>query len=82
MPNSSCKTKVIAFRVPAEVYAIIERRIKGKRSHWKTISEYLRERVCYDLTRSHRSNTQRAGDNSTLPDALPDSQSQKPSRQP
>ncbi len=59
MPNISSKTKVIAFRLPVEIYDTIERRVKSKRSHWNTISEYLRERVCYDISRSHRPKAQR-----------------------
>ncbi len=58
MPNTSKRTQVAAFRLPVEIYAIIERRVKGKRSRWNTVSEYLRERVCYDISRSHRRKAQ------------------------
>lgn len=80
-PKVSHKTKVIAFRLPVEIYATIERRVKGKRSHWNTISEYLRERVCYDISRSHRPKAQRIVSRPKPSYALPDSQSRKPSPQ-
>lgn len=47
-------TTPVAFRIPNELLAVIERRIKGKRSHWKTVGEYLRDRIKYDLTRPHK----------------------------
>jgi len=47
-------TTPVVFRLPNEVLDIARRRIKGKRSHWATIGEYLRDMVIYDLTRSHK----------------------------
>ena len=53
MPNSSRLTKVIAMRLPVAVYAILERRVNGKRSKHKRISDYLKVRIIYDVLRSH-----------------------------
>lgn len=48
MPNVSSKTKVVAFRVFNDAYAIIERRAK---KHGILISEYLRNLVTNDAKR-------------------------------
>jgi hypothetical protein len=45
-------TKPVAFRLSNEVYAILERRVLKHPRHIR-ISDYLRERVIYDLTRGH-----------------------------
>ena len=55
-------TTPVAFRLPNEVLAIIERRIKGKRSRWKTVGEYLMDRTIYDLTRPHKKKSREKGD--------------------
>lgn len=56
-------TSPVVFRLPNGIIQIIQRRISGKRSHWKTVGEYLRDRVIYDLTRPHgRKKDQRAGE--------------------
>ncbi len=47
-------TTPVVFRLPNEVLSIVKKRIEGSRSHWKTVGEYLRDRVIYDLTRSHK----------------------------
>ena len=47
-------TTPVCFRLPNKVLDIVRRRIKGKRSRWKTIGEYLRDRNIYDLTRPHK----------------------------
>jgi len=50
---STISTPVV-FRLPNQVLEIVQRRIKGKRSHWNSVGEYLRDRVIYDLTRPHK----------------------------
>jgi hypothetical protein len=41
------------FRLPTEVYSIIERRLE-KHPRGLKMGEYLRERVTYDILRSHK----------------------------
>lgn len=52
MPNSNTKTIPVMFRIPIEVYKVIERRV-GKHPRHDKVSEYLRERAIYDITRKH-----------------------------
>lgn len=47
-------TTPVVFRLPNKVLDIARRRIKGKRSRWETVGEYLRDMIIYDLTRSHK----------------------------
>ncbi len=49
---STISTPVV-FRLPNHILEIAKRRIKGKRSHWNNIGEYLRDRLIYDLCRPH-----------------------------
>ena len=49
----SGKTKVVGFRLPMDVLAILERRVKGEKTHWGSVAEYLQERVIYDVRRKH-----------------------------
>jgi len=51
MPGESNKTRTITFRVPVEVYNILERRVSGKRSRHNTVNSYVRSRVIYDTLR-------------------------------
>ena len=53
MHGYSDKTVPVAFRLPAEVHTLIEKRIKGKRSRHQTVNQYIKDRVIYDLTRKH-----------------------------
>lgn len=53
MPGYSNKTAPVSFRIPIELHAIILRRIQGKRSHWATVNEYIKERVIKDTQRKH-----------------------------
>lgn len=50
MPNTSSKTKVVAYRVLVEVYDIIERRAKNQS---KSVGDYMKARAIYDVTRKH-----------------------------
>jgi len=54
MPGKSSKTSPVSFRLPNEVMAILERRVKGRRSKHKTVNSYLKARVIFDTTRSHK----------------------------
>ena len=47
-------TTPVVFRLPNNVLDIVKRRIKGNRSHWDTVGEYLRDLVIYNLTRPHK----------------------------
>lgn len=51
MPNTSSKTKPIAFRLPVEVIKILERRINRRPERWSKVSEYLKDRISYDALR-------------------------------
>ena len=46
----SATTKVVAFRLPNEVYFVLERRAKKQNI---TVSAYLKKRVKYDTMRKH-----------------------------
>ncbi len=48
MPNVSSKTKTIAFRLPNDVYNIVERRARKQKIK---VSEYLKRHITYDATR-------------------------------
>jgi len=50
---ASKKSQVITVRLPNEVVAKIDKRIKvtGK---YRTRSSYLRDRITYDITRKHK----------------------------
>ena len=50
MPNKSTRTKAVAFRLPNEIYAIVERRAKRKKLR---LGEYLRRKTVYEATRPH-----------------------------
>lgn len=50
MAGTSSKTRIVALRLPNDVIAIIERRLRNRSM---TISKYLRDRIIYDLTRKH-----------------------------
>lgn len=59
--NHSKLTVPVAFRVPTDVYKIVERRVRKKFPgvdlddkqirYW--INQYLKERLTYDLRRKH-----------------------------
>lgn len=54
MHGYSDKTVPVSFRLPAEVHALIEKRIGGKRSRHQTVNQYIKDRVIYDIKRSHK----------------------------
>jgi hypothetical protein len=49
--NPSTTTVSVAFRLDKDVYAILARRARQNKM---SPSQYLKERVSYDLTRKHR----------------------------
>jgi len=51
MAGISSKTRVIGLRLPNDLVEIALRRSQG---NYTTISDYLRQRLIYDLTRKHR----------------------------
>ena len=51
--GKSEKTIVVGFRLPRDVYAILDRRVKGRKGHWGSVAEYLQERIIYDIRREH-----------------------------
>ena len=53
MSGTSSKTSPVSFRLPKEVMAILERRVKGRRSKHKTVNSYVKARVIFDTIRSH-----------------------------
>ena len=54
MAGISRKTQVVSIRLPNEVCRLIEKRLARQGSCSKTISQYLRDRIIYDMTRIHR----------------------------
>lgn len=50
MPSK--KTKVIAIRLPNELVARIEKRVK--KGWHESVADYLRDRIIYDITRKHQ----------------------------
>jgi hypothetical protein len=53
MPGTSKISIRVCFRIPVEDFRELERRIAGRRSRWGSVGEYLKERVIYDIERSH-----------------------------
>lgn len=53
MSGKSKITIVVAIRLPNEVVLTLKRRIDGRRSRWDSVGEYLKERIIYDVKRSH-----------------------------
>jgi Zn/Cd-binding protein ZinT len=53
MAGKSKKTVVVGFRIPNDVHEVLQRRIKGKKSRWGSVAEYLQDRIIYDVTRQH-----------------------------
>lgn len=43
----------ISLRLPHDLMLTLRRRIDGRRSRWSSVGEYLKERLIYDLERSH-----------------------------
>ncbi len=54
MPSGkSSKTVVVGFRLPLDVYEVLQRRVNGRATHWGSVAEYLQERIIYDVRRVH-----------------------------
>lgn len=54
MYRKSKSSGVVTIRLPNPVLYTISRRINGKRSRWDSVGEYIKERLIYDIMRSHR----------------------------
>lgn len=52
MAGKSKRTKVVSLRLPNELMAKIEKRVKS--GEWDSVGHYLRERITYDILRQHR----------------------------
>lgn len=44
----------MSIRLPNEVVRTLERRIYGRLGHWESVGEYIKERIIYDVERSHK----------------------------
>ncbi len=54
MPQGkSSKTVVVGFRLPKDVFDVLQRRVNGRATHWGSVAEYLQERIIYDVRREH-----------------------------
>ena len=53
MYRKSKSSTVVPIRLPNTLLYTLQRRINGKRSRWSTIGEYIKDRLIYDLGRSH-----------------------------
>jgi len=54
MSGKSAKSETITLRLPIDVVCTLRRRIDGERSRWGSVGEYLKERIIYDIRRSHK----------------------------
>ena len=48
----SRKSKIISIRLPNELIAKVQKRVDVGRH--ESVSDYLRERIIYDITRKHK----------------------------
>ena len=53
MPNQSSKTVPVNFRIPIDLYEIIQKRLEKKPGKWVNVNEYAKERFIYDASRPH-----------------------------
>ena len=53
MAHGTSKQTKVGFRLPLDVYEIVERRLAGRRGRWDSVAAYLQERVIYDIRREH-----------------------------
>lgn len=53
MPGGSNSSKVIPVRLPNDVIETLERRIKKGKGSSQGLSQYLRDRITYDVRRKH-----------------------------
>ncbi len=58
MSGTSNKSTRISIRLPNSLVRTLEHRINGRRSRWSSIGEYIKDRLIYDIERSHRSKRQ------------------------
>ena len=53
MSGTSKISTRVSIRLPNSIVRTLERRIAGRLSRWSTVGEYLKERIIYDVERSH-----------------------------
>lgn len=54
MSGTSKISTRVSIRLPNEVVRTLSRRINGRRSRWESVGEYIKERLIYDIMRSHQ----------------------------
>lgn len=54
MSGTSRISTRVSIRLPNEVVRTLKRKINGRRSHWFSVGEYLKERIIYDSMREHK----------------------------
>ena len=54
MSGTSRISTRITIRLPNEVVRTLQRRIDGRRGHWESVGDYLKERIIYDTLREHK----------------------------
>jgi len=54
MLGKSKKSTVVATRLPNEILDTIKDRVENGRGSSLTVSEYIRRRIIYDITRKHQ----------------------------
>ena len=57
MSGTSKISTIVSIRLPNYVVYTLNRRINGKRSRWGSVGEYIKERLIYDIMRSHNKGT-------------------------
>ena len=53
MSGTSRISTRVSIRLPNDVVRTLERRIEGRRGRWDSVGDYLKERIIYDVQRSH-----------------------------
>ncbi|MCP4608958.1 MAG: hypothetical protein GY845_09625 [Planctomycetes bacterium] len=51
MSGKSTKSQIVCFRVPNEVYEILDRRMN--KSRFFSVNEYVQQRIIYDTLSNH-----------------------------
>lgn len=62
MSGTSQISKRVSIRLPNDVVQTLRCRIDGRRTHWQSIGEYLKDRIIYDVRRPHGEKHQKGED--------------------
>ena len=55
MPQGkSSITRLVSFRLLNDEFAVAQRRVAKHPERWRSVGDYCRKRMKYDLTRSHK----------------------------